>query len=245
MNPAVDAAEVQRCKRAYIKHLECIAVGGIADDREDAGEHVAGKNADDEGDKLCHLLAEGGAYNNHKKGYESAEDMDEAIGAGSDVGKIADGASCKGEADDGNRWPNDDRWHELIDPAGTERFDRDGDHNINQAREDCAHDDSEITKGGCGIHCGEECEGTSKEDRALCFGESDVNAGSHACAKQRGGNVHFKVLNAVCIHQHRHNQRSRHDGEHLLQRKYDELDEFGFVFDPIDEVHVTISFFPA
>ena len=245
MNPAAYAAEVQRSKRAHIEHLKIIASGSIADDCENARKRITGKNADDEGDKLGHFFAEGGAEYDHKEGDKAAEDVDQVIGTGGHIGQIADGAARKGKTDDGNGWPNDDRGHELVDPAGAERLDGNGDEHVHKARKNRAHDDAEITECRGGIHGGKERKGTAQEYGALCFGESDINAGSHACAKKRCCDVHLKVLHAVGIHQHGNNQRCCHDSEHLLECKYDELDKFGFVFDAIDQVHVTFSFFPC
>ena len=131
-----------------VDDLKSGILGGVADNGEDGGDDVTGKDADDEGNHLKEFLAENGAEHGGGKSYEAADHAD--IGAGA-VRNCAGGtheiAYCvagEGESDDGDRGSDNDGGHELIDPAGSDSLYDESDYNVHKTGEESAENETEV-----------------------------------------------------------------------------------------------------
>ena len=68
-------AILNKCtETAEVDYSESVVAGLDADSGEHRCNRIAGEDADDEGDELCHLLAEYGADHGDKESYEAAYD---------------------------------------------------------------------------------------------------------------------------------------------------------------------------
>ena len=266
----LDEGEIRHGKDLHLAEdrevddLELQVAGGAADHGEDRCNDIAGENAEDERDELCHLPAVDGAEHDGKESDQAADQADVGAGGGDlihlihdltvfndlngDVlhhlagGEVADGVAGQREADDGDRGADDDGRHQLVDPLDAGRLDDDGDHNVDQSGEDRAEDDPGEARfrGGRaaegGKHGADEGEGGAQEDRAAELGEQQIDDGADACAKEGGG------LGHAVSDDGRDGDGSRQNRQKLLEGENKRLAEGGSVVDVVDQFHVCLSF---
>ena len=198
---------------------------------------VACENTDDERDHLEHLLAVDGAEHRDCQCDEATDDADISGSSGGVAGQIADSVACEGESDDRDGRSDDDCRHDLIDPLDTDCFDDDCQDYIDKACEGCADDQACITglRGDSASerceHGSEESEGASEEDRAGKFREEQIDQCADACAEQSCCLAH------AVADDRRDSDRCRHDSKELLQCEQENLSEFRFVLNVVDQIH--------
>ena len=117
-------AILNKCtETAEVDYSESVVAGLDADSGEHRCNRIAGEDADDEGDELCHLLAEYGADHGDKESYEAAYDSYiHACGrcAVNHVGallEVADSIACERKTDYRNGGADNRCGHELVYPV--------------------------------------------------------------------------------------------------------------------------------
>ena len=224
------AEVVYKC--GIIDDFESFNVCKVADYGENGSKNIAGKNADDKGDKFCKTFAFGGNPDGYAEGEKSADNCRKAIGCagGGSFGKVADCVSCKGKSDKSNGGSDYNGGHKFVEPAGTDGFNKKCDYYVNKTCKDCTENDSEETENGCGIHGRKEGKGASEENGAFLFGEELINKGADACAEKCCGGVHFKVDCAIGVNKDRDYDGCGDNCKKLLECEDDKLAEFRLVF---------------
>ena len=231
-----------------LKHAE--VDDGDAANGEDGGNHIAGQNADDEGDQLGHLLAVGGGQNDHKQRYQSADEgcpdrsahNEGAVGVLRAVGEhVLNGSTCQRQTDQGNCGSDDHRGHQLVDPVNAGNLDDDGNDHIYQTGQSCT-DDQTGKASGSGDRTGEGChhgadkgEGGAQEHGASKLGEELIDDGTYTGAQQSGGSGHAVANDGGNC------DGSCQDCQDLLECEHQHLAKLGLVFDAIDQIHVVSS----
>ena len=238
-----EAAEVYGFEVFYkggvVDYFECFNAGCVSDKGEDGSGEVACKYAYKEGNELPEALALSGDQDGYKEGNKSADDGNEAVAftGGGGFGQVGNRVSCKGKTNERNSGSDYNGGHKLVKPAGTNRFDDEGDDYIDKARKESAHNNSEEAEHGCGVHGRKESEGASEEHGAFASGEEKVYYGANACAEERRCGVHFKVYCAVSVCQNRHNDGCGDDCKKLLKREDDKLAELRLIFNIVNKFH--------
>ena len=175
-----EAAEVYGFEVFYkggvVDYFECFNAGCVSDKGEDGSGEVACKYAYKEGNELPEALALRGDQDGYKEGNKSADDGNEAVAftGGGGFGQVGNRVSCKGKTNERNSGSDYNGGHKLVKPAGTNRFDDEGDDYIDKARKESAHNNSEEAEHGCGVHGRKESEGASEEHGAFASGEEDM-----------------------------------------------------------------------
>ena len=225
-------------QRFIVDDHKSVVSGVLADQGKDGSDKIARQDPDDEGDQFDHVLAVGGAEHGHRQCHQAADQRDIHRAAFHIAAhQVADGVARKAQSDDGNGGSDDDRGHQLVDPLDTAEFDDQRDDDIDQARDQGAEDQACITDGDGGRtaeggeHGTDEGEGRAKEHRAGALGEEQIHDGADARAEQGRRSAH------AVADDRRNRDGRRHDGKKLLQSKEDDLSEFRFVFDTVDEIH--------
>ena len=120
---------------------------GILGCDTDKGEYktycVAGKDTDDEGNELDHLLTVGRANDNDKKGYDSADEgypnvcghNECAVAVLRTVREyVFNSRAREGKTDEGNRGADNNGGHKSVDPLNTRKFYYDSYDYVNKCR---------------------------------------------------------------------------------------------------------------
>ena len=133
-----DAAICQCAEGAEVNNLHWCIAGGQADPCEDRRHTVAGQDTDNEGDHLCLAAAIGACQHGSDQSDDAAQDGKLGRFTGqAGCAQVGDGAACQGEPDDGNGGTDDNRRHQLVDPAGADFADDHREDDIDDAGEGC------------------------------------------------------------------------------------------------------------
>ena len=221
------------------EHLQVGVAARHADQREDKRQRIARADADDERDQLDPLRALDRGHDDHEEREERADDRHPVVRLRVDDFRRAvahDPARRRAgerKADQRDNRPDDRGRHQLVDPAGADKADKERDDNVDEAGEGHADDDAPVAviladRGGVRA---EEREGRAEEHRASALREEQIDDRADAGAEQRRRDVR---LQPVAGNEHRHQKRRRHDRDHLLERENECFAELGLVSHIID-----------
>ena len=130
-----------------------------------------------------------------------------------------------------------------IDPLNASQLDHDGDDHIHQ-RSQSSTDDQTGKTGRCGNcatkgrgHGADESKGRAQEHGAAELGEELIDDGTDTCAKESGGLAHAVTDDGG------NDDGGSQDGQHLLERKDQQLGKLGFVVNAVNKIHENTSVF--
>ena len=230
--------DLHAVKGGQVDDLQGLAAGGFADEGQRQRDGVGAQDADDEGNQLHALGALHGSEHRDEEGQQADEDVHQAvvIGGNGGVGQVVHGAAAQGQTDQRHGGADDHGGQQLVDPAGAGGLDDQGDEDVHQAGEDRAQEDAHVTESGGADQGRDEGKGAAQEYGAFELGHQQIEQRAEARAAQRGRLAH--VLGAAAgIHQHGHQQRGRHNGQHLLESVHQILADRGLVVNVIHQFH--------
>ena len=244
-------AECAECidERLEGKELEALCARCHADDCKDECKRIARADADDKRNELDGFGALNGRNDNHEEGEDAADDGSPVVGLAvyDSCSAVAHDPACcragEGQTDERDDRSDDDGRHQLIDPTGADDLDDKTDDDVNKTCERNAdeHAPVAVILTDCSRIRAEEGERGAEEYRASALGAEQVYDGADARAEQCGCGV---CLQAVAGDKQRYEQRSRHDGDHLLECEDQCFAELRLIFDAVNQLHEIISFLP-
>jgi len=242
-------------KESEVDHLQCIVAGNIADDGENGSYSIAGENTNDKGNEFDHLLAVGGNQNHHKQSNHGADQRHPDTGIHNKVGRnaeccfravrenIVDGGTGQRKANECNGGTDDGGGHDLVDPLNAGKLNGHSNSHVHKACKSSTDNQTRIAQRH-GHAAGESCQhgadkgkGRAQKHGAAEFGEELVNNGADARTKEGCRCGH------IIAHNGGNGDGSRQNGQKLLDGEYDELSEFGFVLNAVDQIHEKTPFF--
>ena len=190
-----------------------------------------------------------GRNDNHEEGEDAADDGSPVVGLAvyDSCSAVAHDPACcragEGQTDERDDRPDDNGRHQLIDPTGADDLDDKTDDDVNKTCERNAdeHAPVAVILTDCSSIRAEEGERGAEEYRASALGAEQVYDGADARAEQCGCGV---CLQAIAGDKQRYEQRSRHDGDHLLECEDQCFAELRLIFDAVNQLHEIISFLP-
>ncbi len=209
---------------------------------EDSSYGIACCNTENEGNHFHHLLAVYGASDGHTEGDKTAKKAEIRISfCNAAFFQIADSVSCKRKTDDSDGRTDNDSGHKFCNPFNAAEFNDEGECYVNETCKYGAEKQTgkagSVGDGACksSTHRTEECEGRTKEYRALEFGKQEINESTYAGTEESRGSAH-----AVTDDSGNCDGCSK-DSQELLKSEDEDLFYRGFVFDIVDEFHFLSS----
>ena len=219
--------------RSPVDDLEVFHLASVAEDGEERSKRITRTDTDDERDKTHgfeFLLR--GADDDRDERNETAEKCNQVVRS-VDCGAacfhdVSHSATREGKSDQRDRRSDDNRRHEFGYPFRSDKVNHDSDHNVDETCQNTTDDNSEITECDRGEQRSKERERATDDNRALEFGEEQVNDRTYTCTEDCCGDLRGQTDDG------RDRNGRRHNGKHLLQRKHEQFVEFWLIADVVN-----------